>query len=75
MLFLVAREPEGAELQKALAGASLSDLWLSENPPTVVPIVASILTQRVRVASADSPDLLIFLMALYWQQRERSNRI
>ncbi len=74
MLFLVARESEAATLQKTLAEAALATLWLSENPPTVVPVVASILTKRVRVASAETPDLLMFLMALYWQQRLENSK-
>lgn len=68
-IFLLAREPEVAPLQKALSSANLGELWLSENQPTVVPVQASHLATLVRRTSAGTPDLLMLLMALYWRQQ------
>lgn len=68
-IFLLAREPDIYPLQKALAAANLGELWLSENPPTIVPVLASHLTQFVRRVTTGTPDLLLLLMALYWQSQ------
>ncbi|MBU6214441.1 hypothetical protein KGM48_01160 [Patescibacteria group bacterium] len=69
-IFLLAREPEVLELQKALAAASLGDLWLSDSPPAIVPVLSSQLTSLVRQATTGTPDLLTLLMALYWRYRD-----
>jgi len=69
-IFLIAREPDILELQKALAAASFGELWLSESQPTVVPVLSSHITGMVHQASVGTPDLLMLLMALYWRLRD-----
>lgn len=68
-LFLVAREPEAPALQEALASAHLSELWLSENPPTIVTVLASHLTELIHVTTTGVPDLVVLLEAVFWQRR------
>ncbi|MDE1919292.1 MAG: hypothetical protein KGH56_01190 [Patescibacteria group bacterium] len=68
ILFLLAREPDAASLGGALEGGHLKTLWLSENPPKVVPVLASHVTGLVRQAAATPPDLQVLLMALFRQQ-------
>ncbi len=67
MIFLLARESETAYLQKELAAANLGQLWLSDNPPTIVSLLASHLTNAIRQVATESPDLPLLLMALYYQ--------
>lgn len=71
-IFLLAREPEVLELQKALATASLGELWLSDSPPAIVPVLSSHLTGLVHQATTEIPDLLMLLMVLYWRYRAPS---
>ncbi len=68
-IFLIAHEPDIFALQKALSAASFGELWLSETPPTIVPVLSSHLTGLVHQATVGTPDLLMLLMALYWQHR------
>lgn len=68
-IFLLAREPEVLELQKALATESLGELWLSDSPPTIVPILSSHLSTFVHQATTEVPDLLMLLMVIYWCYR------
>src|SRR3989344_871138 len=72
-IFLLAQEPEISSLEQALAGAKLGGLWLSDNPPRVVPIPASHIVGAVRQVTTDPPDLPLLLMALYWQHRSKEN--
>lgn len=68
-IFLLAREPETSSLQQTLDAAHLGKFWLSDNPPKIVPILASHINGLVRQTTAASPDLLLLLMALYYQHR------
>ena len=68
-IFLLARESDADLLQKTLTGAKLSELWLSDNPPKVVSLLASHLSGLVHQTAESSPDLLLLLMVLYWQYR------
>lgn len=68
-IFLLARETDIAALESALSAAKLSGLWLSDNPPTIVPVIASHLKNFVRQATVASPDMPLLLMALFWQHR------
>ena len=68
VIFLLAREPEISSLHQALASADFQKLWLSDNPPKIVPIFPGHITGLVRQATAAPPDLQLLLMALYHQQ-------
>lgn len=69
MIFLLAQEPEIAPLRGKLDTADLGELWLSDSPPKIVSVLVSHLSGLVQQAAAETPDLLILLMALYWQHR------
>ncbi len=73
-IFLLAREEEAASLRKALDTTDLAKLWLSDNPPKIVSVLASHVVPLVRQATAATPDLLLLLMALYWKQRSSDER-
>ncbi len=66
-IFLLAQESEAASLQKELAAANLGSLWLSDNPPTIVAILASHLNDLIKQAASTPPDLPLLLMTLYYQ--------
>lgn len=66
-IFLLAREPEIALLREKLDAAHLGSLWLSDNPPKIVSILASHIIGPIRHTTTASPDLLLLLMALYHQ--------
>ncbi len=72
-IFLLAREPEEADLRGKLAEAKMGELWLSDKPPKVITVVASHFTGTVRQVTTATPDLVLILMALYWSHREDSS--
>ena len=69
-IFLLAQEQDISSLEKALNAAKLGGLWLSDNPPKVVPILASHIIGSIRQVATTPPDLQLLLMALYWQNRD-----
>lgn len=68
-IFLLARESEASPLREALDTANLGSLWLSENPPKIVSVLASHLAGSIRQETTTTPDLPLLLMALYWSRR------
>lgn len=74
-IFLLARESDSASLQKTLDAANLGKLWLSDNPPKIVSVLASHIVGLVRQATEASPDLLLLLMTLYFQHRAPEDAI
>ncbi len=66
-IFLLAPETQAIHLRDKLNTANLAALWLSDNPPKIIPVLASHLVGLVRQVTTASPDLLLLLMALYWQ--------
>lgn len=68
-IFLLARESDTDALREALDTAKLGNLWLSDDPPRIVPVLANHITALVRQVSPAPPDLPLLLMALYYQQR------
>ncbi|MCR4333943.1 MAG: hypothetical protein NUV60_02960 [Patescibacteria group bacterium] len=68
-IFLLARESEDVSLQKALDNAKLGSLWLAENPPKIIALLASHLAGLVRHTSSASPDLSLLLMAFFHSHR------
>lgn len=67
-IFLLAREPDITSLREVLDDAKLGKLWLSDNPPKIVPVLGSHLTGLVRQANTASPDISLLLMALFYRQ-------
>jgi len=69
VIFLLARESDISLLQQTLTEMNLEKLWLSDNPPKIVSVLASHLNGLVRQSTATPPDLQLLLMALYYQHR------
>ena len=70
-IFLLAQEQDSSSLEQALNSAELVGLWLSDNPPKIVPVRAGHLSSSVRQVTTASPDLPLLLMALYWQHHKK----
>ena len=70
-IFLLAREPEIASLREKLDAAHLGSLWLSDNPPQIVSVLASHIAGSIRRMTTASPDLPLLLMALYYRTNEK----
>jgi hypothetical protein len=68
-IFLLAQESEISSMEKVLEAAELGELWLSDNPPRIVPVLASHVVGSIRQVTTASPDLPLLLMVLYWQHR------
>ena len=66
-IFLLARDPDAAALQKALRAVNFGSLWLSDNPPKIVPLLANQLSGLVRQTATTPPDLSLLLMAIYYK--------
>ncbi len=72
-MFLIARESDAGTLARTLAAADMSPLWLSDNPPVVVPVLARHLAALVEQSSGDAPDLALSSLALYAARRDRES--
>ncbi|MDE2021412.1 MAG: hypothetical protein KGI71_00570 [Patescibacteria group bacterium] len=73
-IFLLAHEPEISSLRAKLDEARLGSLWLSDNPPKIVSILASHVAGSIQHANTTSPDLLILLMARYYQAKGKEEK-
>lgn len=71
-IFLLAREPGILALREALAGIDSGTLWLSNNPPKIVPVLMSNLPRTIRQVSARPADIVLLFMALYHQNRRNA---
>lgn len=70
-LFLLAQESKAGSLHKKLDAAKLGDLWLSDNPPNIVPVAVGHIASLVRQVVPTPPDLSLLLMAIFYsKQRE-----
>lgn len=67
-IFLLARPSEMSSVRERLGAENFGSLWLSDNPPKIVPILANQIGGTIRQGTAAAPDLAITLMALYWHQ-------
>lgn len=70
VVFLLAREADAASIREALDGAHLEKLWLSDNPPKIIPVLANHLAGLVRQAQTAAADAQLLLMATYYHERE-----
>ncbi len=68
-IFLLAQDQDIAVLEKALSAAELKELWLSDNPPKIVSVLAAHVSNLVKQTSTALPDLALLLMAVYWGHR------
>lgn len=73
-IFLLARESEIASLREKLDAAQLGSLWLSDNPPKIVSILTNHIIGSIRHMTSASPDLLLLLMALYYQAGKENGK-
>jgi hypothetical protein len=65
-IFLLS-EPERTDaLKRALSDKAFGQLWLSVDPPKIIPVLPGHIT-GVKHADTSPPDLALMLMALYWQ--------
>ncbi len=70
-IFLLAQEQNSSSLEQELNSAELAGLWLSDNPPKIVPVRAGHITGSIRQVTTASPDLPLLLMSLYWQHHKK----
>ncbi len=68
-IFLLARESDIATVRDSLTSANLEKLWISDNPPTIVPIFGSQITEWVKQATVEPADTILLLMTVYYQHR------
>jgi len=73
-IFLLARDTEVARLRTKLETADMDELWLSDNPPKVVSVLASHVAGLVRQVTTAAPDLPLLLMALFWSRTLEDKR-
>lgn len=71
-IFLLTQESETDSLKEKLDGMNFSSLWLSDNPPKIVPISQNNLSGIIRQSTENVPDIVTLLMALYFKNRRRA---
>lgn len=64
-IFLLERESGASVLRQTIDAANIGKLWLSDNPPKIVSVLASHIVGLVRHATVASPDPHLLLMALF----------
>ena len=70
-IFLLAKEQNIPPLDQIFKSSNLGGLWLSDNPPKIVSILASHVAGSLRQLSTDPPDLPLLLMTLFWQHHPK----
>jgi hypothetical protein len=63
-IFVLSDEAQAERLRNAFAQKAFTALWLTDKPPTIVPVAPSHIASLVTNQSA--PDLLLAFMAIYW---------
>lgn len=66
-IFLLARESDVSSLRDTFYKESIGKLWLSDNPPKIVPVLASHIIGMVKQTTDAPPDLQLLFMALFSQ--------
>lgn len=74
-IFLLAPESRVSALREALDTANLRGLWLSDNPPKIISVLANYAGGFVRQALEASPDILLLLMALFYQVKKKRGEV
>lgn len=67
IIFLLGQESEITSLRATLDAAKLGELWLSDNPPNIVSVLASHISGTIKQAATTPPDLPLLFMTLFWQ--------
>lgn len=70
-IFLLAQEQDYSSFEQALNSAKFSELWLSDNPPKIVPVRSGHISGLIKQTATSHPDIPLLLMTLYWQHRSR----
>jgi hypothetical protein len=65
-IFLLAHEANAEAFRKMLDTVNFSSLWLSDNPPKIVPIVRSQIMSAVRQLTETPPDVVLLLIAVFY---------
>ncbi len=74
-IFLLARESDINSLQKALDTVNFGALWLSDNPPKIVPVLKTHMSTSVRQSTEQPVDVVLLLMALFYAHaKERKEK-
>lgn len=74
-IFLLAREPDIDSLRQKLDTVNFRSLWLSDNPPKIVPVLRTHMSSSVRQMTENPVDIVILLMALFYERaRERKEK-
>ncbi|MHB1163438.1 MAG: hypothetical protein ACYCZZ_02885 [Minisyncoccota bacterium] len=74
-IFLLAREPEISSLREKLDAAHFGSLWLSDSPPKIVSVLKNQIIGSIRQMATNSPDTVLLLMTLYYQARDKGERL
>jgi len=67
-VFLLARESDLSALKAMFGTMNVDGFWFSDNPPSIVGVIASHITNLVRQTTTTPPDLQLLLMALFRQE-------
>lgn len=67
IIFILADDDRLSVVQRALEGADLGKMWLTDEPPKVVPIRLKQLPP-VKQGPEGEPDIVMQLMTLYWRE-------
>lgn len=64
-IFLLSRDEEIETYKKTLDTLNFGNLWLSDNPPKIVPVTRGITTDLVTTVATNPADIVLLLMAMY----------
>ncbi len=67
IIFILADDDHLEPVQRALEGADLGKMWLTDDPPKLVPIRMKQLPPMKQGAEVE-PDIVMQLMTLYWKE-------
>lgn len=71
-IFLLADDPVREYIRRALDDESLRSLWLSDEPLSILPVLASHFLPRVTIAPTATGDTFLMMLALYHGKRIHS---
>src|SRR3989338_4967475 len=71
-IFMLTRDSEAAALTEVLQSMDTRPFWLSDNPPKIIPVLATHLTSYVRQMTTIAPDLPLLLMAIQYRNTIRA---
>jgi hypothetical protein len=69
-IFLIAGETDRARFKEKVEAEPFSKYSLSQDPPLVVPVAPTHLTDQVQLGDAVAPDLGLELMVIFWHTAE-----